>query len=426
MITNTAKTILVDGIHEAGLIYKRNETGDETEDKSVCLNFIVDKDGSALGAGTIAITGEIKGYFIKPIILHEACVYKITGVSTPGDRTIYISRGYEKGSLDALKDNVMAIAYADAEGNFEFNNISYPDGTVSLWTSALVKDATTASLTYEVSISDYDPNIGKLFTYSFIREESDGIDNPLYTINGTCSDDITIVYVSKAESTTSVVHLMETVCASVVPSEESFRLKCSGEFDQNYIIWALSNSDGNLTIKSISVSEDSSVCLSGDTMIMMADGISKRMDNICAGDIVLSKNGTTCVNAIRRGRFNDKHILYTFEDGTIIDETHHHRFYNVDQGFWQRLQLWNIGDHAINYNGEKVALVSVEVLNEDAEMFGIWTDDGTYYANGLLSGAAFCNRDLLAEATAEQAIDMMLSTEEEMLVELMGLGGILP
>ena len=137
--------------------------------------------------------------------------------------------------------------------------------------------------------------------------------------------------------------------------------------------------------------------------------------------ILLKKAITVTANYVKQYT-----VTFVDEDGTVINETHPHRFYNVDQGFWQRLQAWKFGDHAINQNGENVALVSVERIDERIEMFGIWTDSGTYYANGLLSGAAFCNKELLAEASAEQAIDMMLSTDEEMLIQLMGLEGVLP
>lgn len=430
MISNTTKTILVDGVHKTNIGYKHDNNGTMESDISGSLMVVSDGQGSYIGANTIVITGEIKGYLIKNLLLHEASVYSITGVANPGDTIVYLSSYSEKGNLDELKNNVISTTYADSEGNFEFKNIFSENINVALWISSLAQDATTASLTYELSITDFNPAVGSLLTYDFIKLEEDYIDrfeNPLYTISGFCSEDIETVYVSKADNAMSITYLMETMVSSVSPKDQSFFIECGGEYDQNYIIWALSKTtNGTLEINYIDVSEDTSVCLSGNTMITMADGSSKRMDNICAGDVVLSKDGVTSVNTVRRGRFNDNHILYHFEDGTVIDETHHHRFYNTDQGFWQRLQLWNIGDHAINCNGEEVALMSVERLDEKAEMFGIWTDDGTYYANGLLSGAASCNKELLAEATVEQAIDMMLSTEEEMLVELLGLGGVLP
>lgn len=163
------------------------------------------------------------------------------------------------------------------------------------------------------------------------------------------------------------------------------------------------------------------VCLAGDTMISMADGTSKRLDSIKAGDKVLAKdNKVDIVAFVKRNFFSDYHTLYYFDDGTIIDETHDHRFYNKTQGFWQRLKLWNVGDVAIDLNGREVHFIKKEVINERIENFGIFTYSGTYYANGLLSGAASCNRELLPNATTEQAIDMMLSIDEADLLKLFG------
>lgn len=422
MIANTPKTIIVDGVDYATPVYKRSDS--EVIEGQF---YIANGNNSPLGTISIAVTDEIIGYIIKPILLHEASVYDISGVVTPGDTLVYISSGFEKGSIDALRNNVIASAYADKEGNFKFSNIADSGGTIAMWITTWAQDTSTASLTYELSIVDYNPDIGKLLTYSFTEPENENYVNPLFTITGTCSEDVETVYVSCAENAMSVTHLMETMCSSTTQSNGSFTVKCSGEYDQNYVVWGLSETDGHLAVSNIKVSNDSSTCLSGDTMITMVDGTLKRMDSLHVGDFVLSDSGVPSrIHTVRKGYFSDYHTLYYFEDGTVIDETHPHRFYNADQGFWQRLQLWNIGDHAVNKNGTKVALVSVKRIEEKVEMFGIWTDSGTYYANGLLSGAAFCNKDLLIEADAEKAIDMMLSTDEELLIQLMGLEGVLP
>ena len=421
MITNTAATIIVDGVNSASVFYKRSE--EEIVESQICG---VGENGRALGAGALVITDEIKGYFIKPIFVHKSAVYNLSGVVTPGDKFVHLSVGFVKGSIDALKNNIIATTYADAEGNFTFSNIACPYGVISLWTTHLAQDATTASTTYELSTVSYSRGIGDLTTYSF-SQPTGQIDNPLFTITGTCSEDIQLVYVSCAEDATNMADLMDSICSLTIPTDGAFKLECSGSYNENYVVWGLSKRNGSIAVSEVKVTNNFGVCLSGDTMITMADGSARRMDSLCAGDVVLSDKGVSSrIHTIRRGHFSDHHTLYHFEDGTIIDETHPHRFYNVDQGFWQRLQLWNIGDHAINQDGKMVALVSVEHLDEKAEMFGIWTDSGTYYANGLLSGAASCNKELLAEATAEQAIDMMLSTDEEMLIQLMGLEGVLP
>ena len=421
MITNTPATIIVDGVSAVTPFYKRGEG-----DIGKAEFRVVGENKKPLGAVALTVTGEIVGYFIKPIVLHGTTYYNITGVMTPGDRFVYISVGFEKVDLNALKTNTIYSAYADKDGKFSFSNIHYPDGMISLWAVALAQDATTASLTYELKVSNYVPKDEQLFAHSFSEPKGEYI-NPLFTIKGTCSEDVEAVYVSRAENATSISELMETMCTSTIPQDGSFTVRATGEYDENYTVWCLGKSSGTFTVDEITVSEDTSTCLSGDTMITMADGTMKRMDSLCADDIVLSECGMpTRIHTTRRGHFSDYHTLYHFEDGTIIDETHPHRFYNVEQGFWQRLQAWNIGDHAINQNGEQIALMSAERIEEKAEMFGIWTDSGTYYANGLLSGAAFCNKKLLEEASVEQAIDMMLSTDEEMLIQLMGLEGVLP
>ena len=195
----------------------------------------------------------------------------------------------------------------------------------------------------------------------------------------------------------------------------------------NFAVWTTTpydNPSDGFKINSVSIVEVP--CLSGDTIIMMADGTTKELQDIVVDDMVMSQFGTPVrVMHTARGMFNPYHILYHFEDGTTIDETHDHRFYNVEQGFWQRLKHWEIGDHAVNQNGEHVAFVSKERVEESAEMFGIFTEDGTYFANGLLSGAAHCNKKLLETATAEKTLDMILSIEEDKLIDFMGLDGVL-
>ena len=423
MIVNASRTVMVDGANMTNPMYKRNES-----EVVKGQFYIMNEESKPLGAFAYAVTDKVVGYIMKPIVLHEATVYDVSGVSTPGDVLVYLSSGTRHGSVDELKNSIIASAYADTQGNFKFTNISDASGSVVMWISTWPEYISDASLTYKLSVVNYDPDLGELLTYSFKKPEDKNNANPIFTITGTCTEDVEKVYVSCVDSAKplSVAYLMETLCKSV-ESNYAFTIEYNGEYDQDYVVWGLSKIGGRIAVDKVTVSNNTADCLSGDTMITMIDGTTKRMDRLSVGDVVLSDGGVpTKIHTIRHGHFNDYHILYHFEDGTVIDETHQHRFYNVEQGFWQRLQRWNIGDHAINKDGAEIALVSVERLEEKAEMFGIWTDSGTYYANGLLSGAAFCNKNLLEEATAEQAVDMMLSADEEWLVQLMGLEGVLP
>ena len=205
------------------------------------------------------------------------------------------------------------------------------------------------------------------------------------------------------------------------------------KFDKNRIlVWCapLEGTYGDLTIDGFSFSpysdEEGADCLAGDTLITMADGTAKEMQYIKPNDLLLSRNGElTKVLQVRRGTFNSYHTLYYFDNGTVIDETHEHRFFNMTQGFWQRLKRWNIGDIALDQNGNEVQLIKKERIDEEVENFGIFVESGNYYANGLLSGEAWLNKPLLAEASVDQAIDMMLSVGERRMIKLMGVEELL-
>lgn len=175
---------------------------------------------------------------------------------------------------------------------------------------------------------------------------------------------------------------------------------------------------------SVSITTYEAKCLSGDTLITLADRTERRLDELTGSELVLGGDLRPAhILRLARGMWSPSHTLYHFDDETVIDETHEHRFFNVEQGFWQKLKNWRVGDHAKRLDGGAPALVSVEPKEERAEMFGIWVERGSYWANGLLSGDASANRPLLADATVEQAIDMAESLAEKDLMRILG-GGV--
>jgi hypothetical protein len=164
------------------------------------------------------------------------------------------------------------------------------------------------------------------------------------------------------------------------------------------------------------------VCLVGDTPILMADGIEKRLDSLKAGDLVMDIDGApTEVLLVKRGSMNPYHTIYYFEDGYYIDEASTHRFFNVEKGFWEHLSKWEIGQHARDFNGKNHALLSKERLDEPRENFGLFTESGRYFASGLLSGPAKCNRDLLKNATLGDAVNMVGSIKNFQAMDLLDL-----
>ena len=487
--------------------------------------YVMNGAGVAIKPRAIYVYDNISCCTLTYLSLYPSVSYTVSGICNPGGRTVYLSSAPNQISGQSLKDNVLAQAEADSNGEYMFSGLTNIDGACVLWANMPPDYLRSSSITYSVEslagttdellvaknyIGTSDgycicPTCGGerilkagescktcggdgVMNNTAVCTEcnssdttSDGsicstcggdgyIDIPCDTCNGTgtipdttqcpkctgtgrvyddyfaepscsisgtCPNDAETVYISEyieSDSTdyetgaglTAAV-LAETIVTSVSTENGTYTIEFRSVANTRYVLWCTSPSAGELSIDDVLMKETQAACLSGDTRISITCDHTKRLDELRVGDMVMSENGaSTKVLEIRRGFFNYYHTLYIFEDGTVIDETHDHRFYNYDQGFWQVLKNWNIGDRAVKQNGEKVALVSVERVNEEAELFGLWTESGSYYANGLLSGVASCNKSLLKDATAEKAIDMLLSVKELQLLQLMGLDGVLP
>lgn len=135
-------------------------------------------------------------------------------------------------------------------------------------------------------------------------------------------------------------------------------------------------------------------CLTGDTLITLVDGSQKRIDEITLNDKVLSYNPNTmkleedniiyCDNNLSKEFI--EYDIWTFENGTIIKTVHRHRLYNVEKQRMVYMDEWQLGEHAININGEKVKLINHENIKEQINHYTIFTNNQNYFANGLLAG----------------------------------------
>lgn len=148
-------------------------------------------------------------------------------------------------------------------------------------------------------------------------------------------------------------------------------------------------------------------CLAGETLISMADGSFKQLQEIQIGDIVFSKGQVPSkVYAVRNEEGKKCHTLYTFENGTVIDETGPHAFYNVEHDFYLMLDQWKVGDHTLDINDNPIALASIERIDEPKQRYGMWVENASYYANGLLSGQSILNLNEMEEANLERVVEM--------------------
>nr|DAR08731.1 MAG TPA: Hint (Hedgehog/Intein) domain N-terminal region [Caudoviricetes sp.] len=135
-------------------------------------------------------------------------------------------------------------------------------------------------------------------------------------------------------------------------------------------------------------------CLTGDTLITLADGSSKRIDQLTLADKVLSYNPDTMLLEPDEITYTDsaehkthtEYKNYTFEDGTTVKTVHRHRFYNVERQAMIYMDEWKIGEHAVNIHGEIVALANEITCKTEIRHYTIFTKNQNYFANGLLSG----------------------------------------
>ena len=142
-------------------------------------------------------------------------------------------------------------------------------------------------------------------------------------------------------------------------------------------------------------------CLTGDTLITLADGSQKRIDEITTADKVLSINPETneleadeiiyCDSA--ENKTHTEYDIYTLSDGTEIKTVHRHRFYNMERQAMVYMDEWNIGEHFIKIDGSSPALVSHEKVIETVKHYTIFTKKNqNYFANGALSGNRFTKK----------------------------------
>ena len=157
----------------------------------------------------------------------------------------------------------------------------------------------------------------------------------------------------------------------------------------------------NLTLSDdITITYANDWCLTGDTLITLADGTTKRIDTITLADKVLAYNPETMAleadEIIRcdsgKIKTHSEYDVWTFDDDTVVKTVHRHRFYNVERNAMVYMNEWKIGEHAIKMDGTKVALVNHVNVQEEVRHYTIFTSHQNYFVNGLLSGNRYTKR----------------------------------
>ena len=138
-------------------------------------------------------------------------------------------------------------------------------------------------------------------------------------------------------------------------------------------------------------------CVTADTLVTLADGTQKRIDQVTYADQLLvwdfDKGEYTYANSSiieNHGYDMNEVIKLTFEDGTVVKVVNVHGFFDADLNKWIDINAKNAANHIghsfTQVNGDvykTVKLVSVDVTAEYVEAWSILTAD---YYNCVLEG----------------------------------------
>lgn len=405
---------------------------------------IADGQGGAVDAhpyGVFRIDGEINWVLCKTLALAPGMDYSITGTVYPVGGVVYLVDAYvslenlTSGHIADVLDGVyMRRTRSDStDGYFQFNGVTTDGGFVTLLAfvslSEVLALGLNASLTADTTAystaddpSEIEDEIALMpFT---VNPEADNAQNWTVTIEGHATPGMTVYFSSVVSY--DVNNLLGALLASTTTGDDGyFSLTTSAITARG--TFALWNLTANGSVSDASMTLDVHICLSGDTLITMSDSSRRRLDALKVGDLVRAGDGApTAITRLARGVFRPEHRLYQFSDGTLIDAPHDHRFYNREQGFFQWLSHWRLGEHAVREDGTETALEEVTTIHERAELFGIWTESHDYWANGLLSGETAANQRFIATATVEQAAEMAASLTDDAALRLLGLEDFYP
>ena len=136
-------------------------------------------------------------------------------------------------------------------------------------------------------------------------------------------------------------------------------------------------------------------CFVGDTLVTMADGTYKPIENIEVGDLVFTQNGNEKVNEVVSPIHNNI-VELSFSNGNSTKNTDDHPYYIIDKGWCSmkpqlstelydvKCQQLVVGDIFIDDEDTQIELLNIEKINGEFKTYTFSTDSKTYYANKLL------------------------------------------
>ena len=140
-------------------------------------------------------------------------------------------------------------------------------------------------------------------------------------------------------------------------------------------------------------------CLVEGTMITMADGSHKAVEDIGYNDLIrvwnfdLGEFSEALPVFVKQEETHSEHYRFTFSDGTVLRTVGHHVF-NKQAGAFTMLvrDTTPVGTITVNELGEEVTLISKETIQEPVKFYNVWTQYHlNLFAQGILTSNRFNN-----------------------------------
>jgi hypothetical protein len=142
------------------------------------------------------------------------------------------------------------------------------------------------------------------------------------------------------------------------------------------------------------------ICLLAGTMIAMADGTHKAIEDITYTDRMLSWDfdrgcyAETTALWIKRCETGSEYNLLTFSDGTTLRTFDQHRIFNKQAGAftYPMTDATPIGTITVNEHGEEITLISKQVVVDTIEYYNVITDHHmNLFSDTVLTSCRFNN-----------------------------------
>jgi len=154
------------------------------------------------------------------------------------------------------------------------------------------------------------------------------------------------------------------------------------------------------TVYGNSLNLNITICLAKGTLITLANGLNKAIENISYSDTIvvwdfdLGAFSEAQPLWIKKAETANQYNLLKFNDGTSLKTINQHRIFNKEKGMftYPMTDATPVGSTTFNDSGIEVTLISKEVVVEEVEYYNVITKKHiNLFANGILTSCRYNN-----------------------------------